>query len=264
MKSFLWCLLGLVFFSCVSDARGDLFTIDVEQDRDSYIRRNNATGNPITVVTVDSNNTGSTLDPSAGLYVGRVSHSAGSFSSVAVLPFKLPVIPAGYTIVDANFSFSAFQIGSGLLSADLYGLGSRASASVEADDFYESSGTDTSDATLLQNAILNTSLNLTDSFSQLETDANADSALVDYLNDQFSAGASAGDFVFLRFNFEDFLGAGSAYYRIGSSVETGSVNGASLSITTAAVPEPSAFLFGTLVCVVSGLRYSRRGRRCRA
>ena len=177
----------------------------------------------------------------------------------------MPVLPVGHTVVGANLTFSAreYGTGGGSVRTDLYGLDRRAGAAVLSTDYYFSGSDhlnnthDTNLATtLIQDAILATGApNANSAYLSFETDTNADTALVDYLNNQYTSGtgASPGDFAFFRFNNDRNLFTG---FQLGSSTAG---TEAVLSITTA-VPEPSAFLFGSLVCTVLGLRSVRRGQ----
>ncbi len=255
MKNCILCLLVSVMVSCVSDARGDLF--DVSASAESYVKEATTTGNPISFVAADT----------TGLSVGKVFKG----KALGIIPFELPSIPAGHVVTGANLSFSAFRIGNagGSTHADLYGLDFRTSTDYSANGlltsyFYASpfqNATDP-DATLIQNDILTLLQVNTDFTTGLETNSVADDTLATYLNTQLVGGAVAGDFVFLRFNVDDFdSGQNGHTYIIGSTTATSPNNEvAVLSITTAAVPEPSAFLFGSLVCSVLGLRSARRGR----
>ncbi len=248
MKSCLLCLLCSFIFFCVSDARGDLFTIPVSGDR--YVKKTNAG-----TTTVEPEDLG-------GLIVGKIGNQfpQAVATSVGVLPFEFPSIPVGHVVVGANLSFSAHRFGPqfGAPSVDLYGLDFRTTGVVEAGDYYHNPGMiDNTNAALIQAAILSPGVGTGPPFFSFETDATADSALVDYLNNQITDLAFAGDFVFLRFNVDDNQSGDPQLYRIGSSA--GSL-GAVLTVITA-VPEPSAFLFGTLACVVFGVRSTRRERR---
>lgn len=239
MKSCLLCLLLSIFFSCATDARGDLFTINVSGDGsledDGDLRPEDANG----------------------LIAGRAgSPFADRF--VAILPFALPVIPVGHHIIDANLSFDAHRFGpqSGTPAADLYGLDFRTSSTILPTDFFSESNTDPSpNADKLQDNILDLSIPLT--FSSFNTDLVGDAALATYLANQYTNGASPGDFAFLRFNVDAGQAGSVKLYRIGSTA--GSLP-AVLTVVTA-VPEPSSFLFCTMACAIFGMRFTRRRRR---
>jgi len=223
-------VLVLTFFlACVSIADAGLIPISVSAG-DGDVR----------------NTGGIDTSGSPGVFVGRVS-SGGDNTRSAILPFELPVIPFGETILSANLFFSSQALGSGLatpVAGDLYGLDFRVNdAIVSSDYFLGLPGTDPN-ATLIDAGTLQPGMPAI--FTDLNTDAAADIALADYLNDQITGGAAAGDFVFLRFSPTNTQ-SGARNFRIRSS-ETGM--GAVLTIVTG-IPEPSTLallLVGSVAC----------------
>ena len=234
---------------------GDAFSIDVTGDDEYVRRRTHETTLHFSTVGLGQ----------SGLRAGRNSSNGTTYINVAVLPFEMPVIPAGHVIIDANLSFSANRnVTYGSTAADLYGLDFRSNNDILLSDFYYApTGTHDPNASLIQDSILTANDFTTNfGFNTFNTDStgpNASSNLVSYLNNQIAA--NTGNFAFFRFNTDD--AAISTWNNIGSSSGTSTDNiGAVLSITTA-VPEPSAFLFGSLVCTFLGLRSSHRGRNRR-
>ncbi len=270
MKSFFLCLLGLFVFSCVTDARGDI-TSNISATNDRYLRRHTSGTNVYTNVYLGGTESSNDDD----LFVGERSSGFNTFRNNAILPFVLPAIPAGHVVIDANLSFSASRFAtfsSGFPEADLYGLNYRTSTNIldtptlQADYYHSATQAHDPNASLIQDSIMSYNLftsngTFATDYNTFNTDSGADSALVSYLNTQYTNGATAGDYALLRLNADGNGGAGlgSQFYKVGSSLGSSE---AVLTITTnaIAVPEPSAFLFGSLVCTFLGLRSARRGR----
>ena len=115
-----------------------------------------------------------------------------------VYVFQLPDLGAAENpFQESTFTFDFVDKNATLRGHDLYGLGRRASSEVLASDFYSQSSTeDSSDATRLQQTIMNDSTPL----GLVSTSAGGSANLVSYLNAQYAGGAGAGDYVFLRIN----------------------------------------------------------------
>ncbi|MFW6145941.1 MAG: PKD domain-containing protein [Planctomycetota bacterium] len=128
----------------------------------------------------------------------RVGGGVEGADGAAVLVFQLPTLDAGETIATAALEINLESIQhSPSGHVDLYGLGYRASASVQTSDFYQGAyGGDTTDAWALQDdfATLSTPTGI------VATGATGDANLASYLADQYAAGAQGGDYVFLRLN----------------------------------------------------------------
>jgi hypothetical protein len=119
-----------------------------------------------------------------------------------VYVFQLPDLGAvANPFTAATFTFNAVtKGGSSLRGHDLYGLGRRASSTVLTTDFYsQTSMPDPTDATRLQQTIMNNSTPL----GLVTTTAGGSANLLAYLNTQYAGGAGAGQYVFLRINSRD-------------------------------------------------------------
>ncbi|MGC6467209.1 MAG: hypothetical protein ACON38_19345 [Akkermansiaceae bacterium] len=116
----------------------------------------------------------------------------------AVYVFELPDLGAvSDPFQEADFVFEFVGKNSSLRGHDLYGLGRRADATVEAGDYYSQTSTiDPTDATRLQQSILTNSTPL----GLVRTSGGGSSNLVNYLNAQYAGGAGVGEYVFLRIN----------------------------------------------------------------
>jgi len=114
----------------------------------------------------------------------------GANNRCVVFVFELPTRPSG-NIVDASATGLAFDlyeehVGSGGFGTDLYGVRYNSSSTVLTNDFFGGS--------LLQDDIITP----TTAEGIVSTDSAGDAALATWINTQYTAGASQGDFVFLK------------------------------------------------------------------
>jgi autotransporter-associated beta strand protein len=114
----------------------------------------------------------------------------------AIFVMQLPSLGAvSNPFTSAIFRFHLVSKTGTPLNVDLYGLGSRSSATVLVSDYYgQNSATDASDATLLQSDILSSAT----ATGVISTQSSGSTALKNYLNAQYASGAGAGKYVFLR------------------------------------------------------------------
>ncbi|MCK5788166.1 MAG: T9SS type A sorting domain-containing protein [Chlamydiia bacterium] len=113
-------------------------------------------------------------------------HNAGRPISVHVIPFQIPTFPAGEVVIASTFNFNLEGISQTdiLGHTDIYGLVYRSSASVSTADMY-ATGTLVAD-------------NAMDNSTTLGAQSISNANLITYINNQITAGAVAGDFLFLR------------------------------------------------------------------
>ncbi len=125
----------------------------------------------------------------------RVGGANNGIDSCGVLVFQLPALGEGQTVSKANLSVRLNSITNSPSShVDLYGLGYRVGAAVQADDYYLGPyDGDTTDATAIQDDLAGPST----PSGTLNTFGAGDSALASYLAAQCAAGAQ-GNYVFLR------------------------------------------------------------------
>ena len=119
-------------------------------------------------------------------YVGK--QNAGRDHSVHVIPFQLPVVNDGDVVLSADFEVFLESIadwGQLIGNVDVYGIGYRSSASIIPAD-YDVSGTEILDNAMDKDTPIGSRVVI------------SNDALVDYINAQITAGASAGDFIFIR------------------------------------------------------------------
>jgi hypothetical protein len=175
-------------------------------------------------------------------------------SRVAVYVFQLPSPPPGMPIInDASFQFTIVSdLPDGAYNIDLYGLGARTVSTVlSTDNFF--GALDTTDATLIQDNIV-PSVHPDLGVENVTTSAAANSALVNYLNAQYTI-AGPGNYIFLRLNPDtsppnEDTGVNVAF----ADNDTGKPQ-----LTINFVPEPGTVAPGAIIATVSCAR--RRARK---
>ncbi|MDA7880792.1 hypothetical protein N9A94_00625 [Akkermansiaceae bacterium] len=115
-----------------------------------------------------------------------------------VFVFQLPDLGPGANPFNfAELNFNMVSKSENLRGYDLYGLGRRSGSLVLPSDFYsQSPDPDPSDATRVQQTIMNNSTPV----GLVSTTAGGRANLRSYLNTQYAGGAGAGEYVFLRIN----------------------------------------------------------------
>ena len=114
-----------------------------------------------------------------------------------VYVFQLPNLGAVTNpFVKASFTFNDAGNNGAPDATDLYGLGRRVSSTVLTTDYYGATTTADPNTTRLQASILTGST----SVGNITTSTSGKTALLNYLNAQYAAGAGAGQYVFLRLN----------------------------------------------------------------
>jgi len=127
--------------------------------------------------------------------------------SAAVIPFQLPAVG---TVTGASFKAYLYTLsGSPANNVDLYGLPYRSSATVLASDFYQGSYDNDSNATAIQDNFTTPSTSLG---WAITSSGSVEANLVAYLNAQISAGAEAGDWVFIRLSPDSSNASGTKYH----------------------------------------------------
>lgn len=186
---------------------------------------------------------------STSAVIGNSTNTANRVE-VGVFVFQLPSLGAianpfteetlNLRLVFANNMFSF----NGSNGYDLYGLGARASSSVLGDDFYVGSANDTTDATKLVDKFISRAVvgdnNVPSGGIGFQLTGTA---LVNYLNTQYAAGANAGKYIFFRVN-PDFIPPTFGRGNIGTAERTTDFP----TLTYTAIPEP-----GTLALAAAGL-----------
>jgi hypothetical protein len=188
---------------------------------------------------------------------GRVG-AGGGFSPGgrdAIYVFRLPESGLGSArpVLRASVQFAVVSDQKdGEYNIDLYGLGARTASTVLSSDYF-AGPLDLSDATLLQKGII-PGAHPDRGVESVATSAVADTALTNYLNDQYVAG-HAGHYVFLRLNpdvipISEETGVDVAFAESASNKP---------QLTLEFVPEPEMVWVWPLAAWALGLR-----RHCRS
>ena len=147
------------------------------------------------------------------------------YDMAAVMPFKLPAIPDGQEITSASLTASLNNVVTwAWQDYDLYGLPFRSESLVLGTDYYQGAYGEDETATAIQQqwAVKETPVGI------VNTSDEGDKALLAYIKEQYTNGAVAGDFVFLRVSVS--VPDAPTYGRIDiDSNESG--NGAVLKVT---------------------------------
>ena len=161
---------------------------------------------------------GNSIDGTTVLKVGKSGSGGGSFSTNAIIPFKLPVRPAGKLVTAANLKVNIAYMRDWISSdLDLYGLPYNASNSISSNDFYDGNYTDyTGTATKIQDAYFVRDVPTGPGAILVDREANSNTVgsttLVAYINAQYDAGAVSGDYIFLRISVDGTSGSAPGNY----------------------------------------------------
>ncbi|MCI2229830.1 T9SS type A sorting domain-containing protein [Polaribacter sp. MSW13] len=152
------------------------------------------------------------------LKIGASAANGDSFTTSAIIPFKLPNRPAGKLVTAANLKVHVNYGRQWITSnVDLYGLKYNAASTIYSANHYDSSYPDaTADVTEIEDDYFakNVSNGQLDTARFEETSASGDAALVAYINAQYDAGAVAGDYIFLRLNVDNPATPGGNYFGV--------------------------------------------------
>ena len=165
--------------------------------------------NPTVVTTNNPSTTGKSVGSptESTLFVGGrdVNHDGNTTS--AILPFRLPKRPTGQNVIEASLKVNLHYVKEWITSnIDLYGLPFSSSATLNASDHYDdvftnSNGTDTAiQDDYITRVEANGSIFTPD--RKILTNSAGNSALINYINAQYNAGATEGDYIFLRLNID--------------------------------------------------------------
>ena len=186
-----------------------------------------------------------------GLALADDNANFGKDDLSGILVFELPNL-AGQPISMANLDITAswpqFALSG---SVDLYGIRSSSSNSVEVGD-YAFGATGNAGDSLLQTDLLVKGAGAQAS-ARFETDGTGDTAMVAWLTGLYSAGATAGDFAFLRLQPDT---ESNNAWNI-TSADNGTMASRPV-LTVDTVPEPSAaLLLGAGAILIVGRRVRR-------
>ena len=135
-----------------------------------------------------------------------------------VIPFRLPDIPMGKEITGAKLKvYVNFGREWTNTNLDLYGLKYRSAPDISTDDYYSGSygNGNGSDTPIADDFISkNSSLGNLDSPRWEETSLDEGTLLVNYIKEQYAAGAKAGDYLFIRLSVDNLTMTGSQFFGI--------------------------------------------------
>ncbi|MFY0713502.1 T9SS type A sorting domain-containing protein [Seonamhaeicola sp. NFXS20] len=164
---------------------------------------------------------GNDIDGTKVLKLGQSASTGAGYTTNAIIPFQLPVRPAGKQVVSANLKVNIAYIRHWISSdIDLYGLPYSSSSTISPNDFYDGTYADpTATVTGIQDAFVVRDTEGTEPLGteiftdrEVNSDDSGDAALVNYINAQYDAGAVAGDYVFLRLSIDATSGSVGAHY----------------------------------------------------
>lgn len=127
----------------------------------------------------------------------------GKANQCAIIMFKLPVLQAGETIRTANLALgiNAASMSGGTdplpKGVDIYGLRYATNTTVLTNDYGFKAVIGANDV-LIQDNIVQFTSNITYNYTVYNTDTTGDAALAAWLNAQYTAGATGGNYAFLR------------------------------------------------------------------
>ncbi|MEO9968175.1 MAG: Ig-like domain-containing protein [Reichenbachiella sp.] len=177
-----------------------------------------------------SNNPFTELD----LKIGKSAVDGSANLTSAIIPFELPAIPDGEEITDASLSvyvsFGREWIEDNCY-VDLYGLDYQSSVAISSSDHYSGAfGTGNGSDTGIEDDYFqkNVPRGSQDTPRFEETSVSGNANLVSYIKAQYTAGAEAGDYVFLRLSIDLPEMTNSQYFGVHGGEGT---NPATLSIT---------------------------------
>ncbi|MCK5781959.1 MAG: discoidin domain-containing protein [Flavobacteriales bacterium] len=127
-------------------------------------------------------------------WVGYQTHRLGtSKTTCAIIPFKLPNLGAGESVISAEFSSQLIALSGGLdTEIDLYALSYRSSNTILDSDFYAGAN-DSSNQLVEKGYFTNSS-----SVGKHISNESAKTALLNFINLQYSNGATGGEYIFIR------------------------------------------------------------------
>ncbi|MCI2229845.1 T9SS type A sorting domain-containing protein [Polaribacter sp. MSW13] len=176
------------------------------------------------------------------LKIGGSAANGNGVTTSAILPFQLPERPAGKEVVEANLKVNVHYVREWIDSnIDLYGLPYSANNTLNPLNHYDDVYTSSHDSDVaIQNdyitRIENTGTAHTPDREVLSS-SEGQTALVNYINAQYDAGAVAGDYIFLRLNIDTPINQSSptsmptaAAHYYGISDESTGVNAPLLTI----------------------------------
>ncbi|WP_417875402.1 T9SS type A sorting domain-containing protein [Winogradskyella sediminis] len=216
LNSFLGIAIGVAPFAMQAQTTSYDVTPEIVTDQAYHVDGivSDITAMPANNPYLNGNNVGGINS----LKIGASAADGSPNTTSAIIPFKLPARPEGKLVVNANLKVHV-NYGREWISSnvDLYGLPYNAASTIYPADHFDDAYPDaTTGVTAIQDDYFskNVDAGSLDTARFEETNAGGDTALVDYLNAQYDAGAVAGDYVFLRLNVDDPATTGAHYFGV--------------------------------------------------
>ena len=129
---------------------------------------------------------------------GRVGGATGTQDGALIFVFQLPSLGVGGSIISASLDINLLRIANSPQgNVDLYGLGFRNTPTVLAGDYYQGPlGGDLTGVSEIQDDFSTQA----SAIGRLTSNETGKVNLSTYINAQYQAGASAGDYIFIRLN----------------------------------------------------------------
>ncbi|MEO9968177.1 MAG: putative Ig domain-containing protein [Reichenbachiella sp.] len=121
-----------------------------------------------------------------GQSTARVGGASSAYDAGLVIPFQLPALPTGHEVADASFAMNLVaKVNSPVGNMNVSGVTYRSASSVQVADY-------TASSTLIETGFI------TSSTAAGVVSISDDQELADFINDQYDAGAVAGDYIFFK------------------------------------------------------------------
>jgi hypothetical protein len=145
----------------------------------------------------------------------RIGGASSSYDGAGLFFFALPALDSGESISSASFTVKLNSLANSFdFDADLYGLPYRSTAAFTTGDYYSGTFGGDTGATAIEESFLEDSMS--DGIT-VSSSTSGEEALVEYLNAQYAAGASGGDYVPIRLNIDVSDAANYRYYEVASA-----------------------------------------------
>ncbi|WP_407692721.1 discoidin domain-containing protein [Reichenbachiella carrageenanivorans] len=142
-----------------------------------------------------------------GQTTARVGGASSAYDAGLVIPFQLPALPAGHAVAEASFSMNLVgKVNTPTGNMNLAGVTYRSTSAVLVADYSASSS-------LVETGFI------TSATAAGVVSLSDDQQLADFINDQYDAGAVAGDYVFFKIQ-SDIDEANYSYWNMSTADDT--------------------------------------------
>ncbi|MGE9289603.1 MAG: hypothetical protein ACQKBT_01355 [Puniceicoccales bacterium] len=218
------------------------------------------TGGYITASSAGDGNSATNVSVVAPVGTARVGRSSDGINAVTLFCFQLPELEDDEYFSATSLTFRVSSSNGAPINAntDLYAIYGEENSTVLS-DYYYIGASDTTDATLIQNDIIESGIVASGDYT---TDSAGSTILGDYLNSLYEDGDPAGDYIFLRLSLDSFPSPTNGRYTPLTG-NTGTTGGKPyLTYTLSTIPEPAeaGLLIGILALGCIGLVRNRNRR----